>query len=217
MANTPDRPQMSDEERAELRAMIAAGRDLSPEMDESLVDSYAERRAAEKRAKAKVQGNGNGNGDGNGNSNAVVPQQQSGGVMAGTNPAVAIAGMAMVAAIFVTIMIVSGGAYWWVIFPLIGIFGGWWGNHDRRRLDGRRALRYQMRADYYRTRMGYPPEQDARRLPESTQSDSGPLPPPTSAQPQTPPPTRSVPPASTPPSTPSAGASGDQPPSNPAG
>ena len=213
MANTPDKPQMSDEERAELRAMIAAGRDLSPEMDESLVDSYAERRAAEKRAKAKVQGNGNDNGNGN----AVVPQQQSGGVMAGTNPAVAIAGMAMVAAIFVTIMIVSGGAYWWMIFPLIGICGGWWGNHDRRRLDGRRAQRYQMRADYYRTRMGYPPEQDARRLPESTQSDSGPLPPPISAPTQTPPPARSVPPASTPPSTPSAGASGDQPPSNPAG
>jgi hypothetical protein len=199
MANTPEKSQMSDDERAELRAMIAAGRDLSPEMDESLVDSYAERRAAEKHAKAKVQDNGN----------AVVPQQQSGGVVAGTNPAVAIAGMAMVAAIFVTIMIVSGGAYWWMIFPLIGIGGGWWGNHDRRRLDGRRAQRYQMRADYYRTRMGYPPEQDARRLPEATTSDSGPLPPPISAPTQTTPPARSVPPAS--------GASGDQPPINPAG
>ncbi|HEX5547016.1 MAG TPA: hypothetical protein VFX24_06360 [Ktedonobacterales bacterium] len=199
MANTPEKSQMSDDERAELRAMIAAGRDLSPEMDESLVDSYAERRAAEKHAKAKVQDNGN----------AVVPQQQSGGVVAGTNPAVAIAGMAMVAAIFVTIMIVSGGAYWWMIFPLIGIGGGWWGNHDRRRLDGRRAQRYQMRADYYRTRMGYPPEQDARHLPEATASDSGPLPPPTSTPTQTTPPARSVPPAS--------GASGDQPPINPAG
>ncbi|HEU4782132.1 MAG TPA: hypothetical protein VFS83_02200 [Ktedonobacterales bacterium] len=204
MANTPDKPQMTDEERAELRAMIAAGRDLSPEMDESLVDSYAERRAAEKRAKAEVQGN----------SNAVVPQQQSGAVVAGTNPAVAIAGMAMVAAIFVTIMVVSGGAYWWMIFPLIGICGGWWGNHDRRRLDERRAQRYQMRADYFRTRMGYPPEQDARRLPETSTSDSGPLPPPTSAPTRTIPPARNVPPASTPPAS---GASGDQPPSNPAG
>lgn len=206
MANTPDKPQMTDEERAELRAMIAAGRDLSPEMDESLVDSYAERRAAEKRAKEKAQGNGNGN--------AVVPQQQSGAVVAGTNPAVAIAGMAMVAAIFVTIMVVSGGAYWWMIFPLIGICGGWWGNHDRRRLDERRAQRYQMRADYFRTRMGYPPEQDARRLPETSTSDSGPLPPPTSAPTRTIPPARNVPPASTPPAS---GASGDQPPSNPAG
>ncbi|HKT36992.1 MAG TPA: hypothetical protein VJR48_01395 [Ktedonobacterales bacterium] len=205
MANTPDKSQMSDDERAELRAMIAAGRDLSPEMDESLVDSYAERRAAEQQAKANVQGN------------AVVPQQQSGGTIAGTNPAVAIAGMAMVAAIFVTIMVVSGGAYWWMIFPLIGICGGWWGNHDRRRLDERRAQRYQMRADYYRTRMGYPPEHDARRLPESTQSDSGPLPPPTSAPAQTPPPARSVPPASAPPSRPSTSASGEQPPTNPAG
>jgi len=208
MANTPDKSELSDDERAELRAMIAAGRDLSPEMDESLVDSYAERRAAEQQAKAKVQGN------------AVVPQQQSGGTMAGTNPAVAIAGMVMVAAIFVTIMVVSGGAYWWMIFPLIGICGGWWGNHDRRRLDERRAQRYQMRADYYRTRMGYPPEQDARRLPESTEAttrDSGPLPPPTSAPTQAPPPARSIPPASAPPSRPSTSASGEQPPINPAG
>ncbi len=207
MANTPDKPQMSDEERAELRAMIAAGRDLSPEMDESLVDSYAERRAAEKRAKAKVQGS----------SNAVVPQQQSGGVMAGTHPAVAITGILATVAIFVAIMVFTGGHGWWLIFPLFGIFGGWWGNHDRRRLDERRAQRYQMRADYYRTRMGYPPEQDARRLPEATTSDSGPLPPPTSAPTQTTPPARSVPPASTPPSAPSTGASGEQPPSNPAG
>jgi len=208
MANTPDKSELSDDERAELRAMIAAGRDLSPEMDESLVDSYAERRAAEQQAKAKVQGN------------AVVPQQQSGGTMAGTNPAVAIAGMVMVAAIFVTIMVVSGGAYWWMIFPLIGICGGWWGNHDRRRLDERRAQRYQMRADYYRTRMGYPPEQDARRLPDPTEAttrDSGPLPPPASAPTQAPPPARSIPPASAPPSRPSTSASGEQPPINPAG
>jgi len=207
MANTPEKSQMSDDERAELRAMIAAGRDLSPEMDESLVDSYAERRASEQRAKAKVQGNGN----------AVVPQQQSGGVMAGTHPAVAITGILATVAIFVAIMVFTSGHGWWLIFPLFGIFGGWWGNHDRNRLDGRRAQRYQMRADYYRTRMGYPPEQDARRLPKSTQSDSGPLPPPTGAPTQTPPPARSVPPASTPPSTPSTSASGEQPPANPAG
>ncbi len=94
MANTPEKPQMTDDERAELRAMIAAGRDLSPDMDESLVDSYAERRAAEKKAQAKVQGN------------AVVAQQQPGSPFAGVHPAVAITGiMAMVAAIFIAIML----------------------------------------------------------------------------------------------------------------
>ncbi len=208
MANTPEKPQMSDDERAELRAMIAAGRDLSPEMDESLVDSYAERRASEQRAKAEVQGNGN----------AVVPQQQSGGVVAGTHPAVAITGILATVAIFVAIMVFTSGQGWWLIFPLFGIFGGWWGNNDRHRArNERRAQRYQVRADYYRGRMGYPPEQDGRRLPESTEastSDSGPLPPPASAPTQTPPPARSVPPASTPPST---SASGEQPPTNPAG
>ncbi|HEY7341103.1 MAG TPA: hypothetical protein VH591_09500 [Ktedonobacterales bacterium] len=202
MANTPDKSQMSDDERADLRAMIAAGRDLSPEMDESLVESYAERRASEQRAKAKVQGTGN----------AVAPQQQSGGAVAGTHPAVAITGIIATVAIFVAIMVFTGGHGWWLVFPLFGIFGGWWGNNDRNRArNERRAQRYQMRANYYRTRMGYPPEQDARRLPESseaTTSDSGPLPPPTSAPTQAPPSARSIPPAST---------SGEQPPTNPAG
>ena len=55
MANTPEKPQMTDDERAELRAMIAAGRDLSPDMDESLVDSYAERRAAENRRRRRCR------------------------------------------------------------------------------------------------------------------------------------------------------------------
>ena len=200
MANTPEKPQMTDDERAELRAMIAAGRDLSPDMDESLVDSYAERRAAEKKAQAKVQGN------------AVVAQQQPGSPFAGVHPAVAIAGMAMVAAIFIAIMLYSGGAFWWMIFPLLGICGGWWGNHDRHRLRSeRRADRYQMRADYYRARMGYPPQNDARRLPESTENDSGPLPPPTSAPTQAPPVARSIPPASAQPP------ASERPPINPAG
>lgn len=213
MANTPDKSPMSDEERAELKAMIAAGRDLSPEMDESLVNSFAERRTAEQRAKAKVQGN------------AVVPQQQSGGPGALTtvHPAVAIAGMAMVAAIYIAILMFSHGWAWWAIFPLMGIFGGWWGNNDRHRLHNeRRAQRYQMRADYYRARMGYPPREDSRRLPDSSQSsesDSGPLPPPIGTPTQTPPATRSAPPVSPPPSagTTGTGASGEHPPINPAG
>jgi hypothetical protein len=202
MANTPNKSQMSDDERAQLRAMIAAGRDLSPEMDESLVDSYAEQRAAEQRARAKVQGD------------AVVPQQPSAGTVAGTHPAVAITGIVATAAIFIAIMVFTHGWLWWMIFPLMGIFGGWWGNNDRNRIrNERRAQRYQMRADYYRQRMGYPPEQDARRLPESTASDSGPLPPPTSTQAPTTAPT--PPPApSAPPST---GVTGEQPPINPAG
>ena len=199
MANTPEKPQMTDDERAELRAMIAAGRDLSPDMDESLVDSYAERRAAEKKAQAKVQGN------------AVVAQQQPGSPFAGVHPAVAITGIVAMAAVFIAIMVFTGGHGWWLIFPLLGICGGWWGNHDRHRMDTRRAARYQMRADYYRQRMGYPPQDDARRLPESTASDSGPLPPPTSAPTQTPPVARSIPPASAQPPV------SERPPINPAG
>lgn len=200
MANTPENPQMTDDERAELRAMIAAGRDLSPDMDESLVDSYAERRAAEKKAQAKVQGN------------AVVAQQQPGSPFAGVNPAVAITGIVAMAAVFIAIMVFTGGHGWWLIFPLFAICGGWWGNNDRHRIrSARRADRYQMRADYYRARMGYPPRDDARHLPESTASDSGPLPPPTSAPTQTSPVTRSIPPASAQPPV------SERPPINPAG
>jgi hypothetical protein len=199
MANTPDKPQMSDDERADLMAMIAAGRELSPEMDTSLIDSYAERRAAEKQARDKVQGN------------AVVAQQPSPVVASnGQHPAVAITGIVATVAIFIAIMVFTQGHGWWLLFPLFGIFGGWWGRNDRYRVrDARRAERYQMRADYYRARMGYPRDEEAQRLPESAGSDSGPLPPPIGVPAQTPPSPRTSTPAS---STPA-----DQPPINPAG
>lgn len=193
MANTPGKAPLSDDERADLKAMIAAGRDLPPDLDESLVDSYAERRAAEQRAKEKVQGN-------------AVVAQPSGSAVAGTHPAVAITGILATAAIFVAIMMFTKGEGWWMAFPLFGIFGGWWGNHDRHRLrNERRAERYQMRADYYRARMGYPPRDDSRRLPESTSDDSGPLPPPIGVPTQTPPANATLP------------AQGEQSPINPAG
>jgi hypothetical protein len=200
MANTPEKPQMSDDERADLKAMIAAGRELSPEMDESLVESYAQRRSSEAKAKAKVQGK------------EVVAQPQSTHPLAGINPAVAITGIVAMAAVFIVIMVASNGAAWWLIFPLFGIFGGWMGNNDRRRVrNERRAQRYQMRADYYRRRMGYPDDDDAR-LPESAERDESRLPSPASSpapQPsQTPPAPRSAPPAS---------ATDMQPPINPAG
>lgn len=205
MANTPEKPQLSEEERADLKAMIAAGRELSPEMDESLVESYVERRAAEQRAKAKVQGQGN----------AVVAQQQPGHPLAGVHPAVAVTGMVTMAAVFIAIMVLSHGWAWWMIFPLFGIFGGWMGGNERHRIrNERRAQRYQMRADYYRARMGYPPRDDSRRLPESESEDSAPLPPPIGVPTQTPPAPRNVSPTSTPPST---SAADEQPPVNPAG
>lgn len=194
MANTSDDSKMSDDERADLKAMIAAGRELSPEMDESLVESYEQRRASEAQAKAKVQGR------------EVVAQPQSSHPLAGISPAVAITGIVAMAAVFIVIMVASNGAAWWLIFPLFGIFGGWMGNNDRRRVrNERRAQRYQMRADYYRRRMGYSNEDDAR-LPESDERDEEQLPPPT---PRTPPPApRSAPPASV---------TDTQPPINPAG
>ncbi len=200
MANTSDNPKMSDDERADLKAMIAAGRELSPEMDESLVESYAQRRTSEQQAKAKVQGK------------EVVAQPQSNNPLAGINPAVAITGIVAMAAVFIVIMVVSQGAAWWLIFPLFGIFGGWMGNNDRHRARiERRAQRYQMRADYYRRRMGYADEDDAR-LPEPAGRDEAQLPPPPA--PRTPPAPRSAPPAS---SAPSTSVTETQPPINPAG
>ena len=198
MANTSGKSPMSDDERADLKAMIAAGRELSPEMDESLVESYAQRRTAEQQAKAKVQGN------------EVVAQQQGNNPLANINPAVAITGIVAMAAVFIVIMVASGGHAWWLIFPIFGIFGGWMGRNDRR-LNARRAQRYQMRADYYRQRMGYSDEDDAR-LPRSAERDEEQLPPP--ATPRTPRAPRSAPPAS---SAPSTGVTDTQPPINPAG
>ena len=204
MANTSGKSQMSDDERADLKAMIAAGRELSPEMDESLVESYAERRASEAQARAKVQGK------------EIVPQQQSNHPLAGINPAVAITGIVAMAAVFIVIMVVSQGSAWWLIFPLFGIFGGWMGNNDRHRArNERRAQRYQMRADYYRQRVGGSDQEDAR-ISESAGSDEAPpLPAPTQTptQTRTPPAPRTIPPAA---SAPSTGMTDSQPPINPA-
>lgn len=208
MANTPEKRQLSEEERADLKAMIAAGRELSPEMDESLVESYVERRAAEQRARAKVQGQ-------QGQGNAVVAQPQPGHPLAGVHPAVAVTGIVTMAAVFIAIMVLSKGMAWWLIFPLFGIFGGWMGGNERHRIrNERRAQRYQMRADYYRARMGYPPRDDSRRLPEAESEDSAPLPPPIGVPTQTPPAPRNSPPAGAPPAR---SASDEQPPINPAG
>ena len=205
MANTSSNSKMSDDERSDLKAMIAAGRELSPEMDESLVESYEQRRASEAQAKAKVQGR------------EVVAQPQSTHPLAGINPAVAITGIVAMAAVFIVIMVASGGHAWWLIFPLFGIFGGWMGNHDRHRArNERRAQRYQARADYYRRRMGYPDEDDAR-LPESAEREEAQLPSPTTSA-RAPQPPRSAPPASAPTSSaPASGIADTQPPSNPAG
>lgn len=212
MANTSGasgKTPMSDDERADLKAMIAAGRELDPDMDESLVESYAQRRASEQQARAKVQGQGK---------EIVAQQPQQGGPLAGVNPAVAITGIVAMAAVFIVIMVVSHGWAWWMIFPLFGIFGGWMGNNDRHRIrNERRAQRYQMRADYYRQRMGYSSDQDDARLPESAEREEAQLPSPTTSAPAPQPP-RSVPPASAPTSSaPAPGVADTQPPSNPAG
>jgi hypothetical protein len=193
---------MSDDERTDLKAMIAAGRDLSPDMDESLVESYAQRRASETEARAKVQGK------------EVVPQQQSSHPLAGINPAVAITGIVAMAAVFIVIMVVSQGSAWWLIFPLFGIFGGWMGNNDRHRArNERRAQRYQMRADYYRQRVGGSDQDDARLPDAAGRDEARPLPPPTTQTQATPAP-RAAPPTS---SAPSSGMADMQPPTNPAG
>ena len=210
MANTAGasgKTPMSDDERADLKAMIAAGRELDPDMDESLVESYAQRRASEQQARAKVQGQ----------SKEVVPQQQQqGGPLAGVNPAVAITGIVAMAAVFIVIMVASGGHAWWLIFPLFGIFGGWMGNDSKRARNERRAQRYQMRADYYRRRIGYSDQDDAR-LPESAEREEAQLPSPTTSA-RAPQPPRSAPPASAPTSSaPASGVADTQPPSNPAG
>ncbi len=212
MANTSGasgKTPMSDDERADLKAMIAAGRELDPDMDESLVESYAQRRASEQQARAKVQGQGK---------EIVAQQPQQGGPLAGVNPAVAITGIVAMAAVFIVIMVVSHGWAWWMIFPLFGIFGGWMGNNDRHRIrNERRAQRYQMRADYYRQRMGYSSDQDDARLPESAEREEAQLASPSPSAPAPQPP-RSVPPASAPTSSaPASGVADTQPPSNPAG
>lgn len=105
--------------RTEIQAAIAAGRELSPDMDAHLADSALERYRTEQQARAK----------------ALTKQQpaappapvQRGPSTSIERTVMAVAGLGALVAI-----LVLAPHLWWVIFFLPGLLGGWWGwRHDR--------------------------------------------------------------------------------------
>jgi hypothetical protein len=161
MADRTPVPRDPEDERADLMATLAAARELGPEMDTSIVDSYLERRKSEARAgvvpsaSATSQSNQPGQG--------IMPHQTP-----GTPSGVAQAGMLLFPliglAIFAVILFASGGhAFWlfWIPLALGGWWRGMWYPHSRRY--AYRAERQAMRDDYrqarhdarYRYRSGY--------------------------------------------------------------
>jgi hypothetical protein len=162
-ANTTNStPNPSDEDqRADLHAMLAASRELGPEMDRSLVDSYLERQRGATGAPR-----------------AVAPSQGQPGQPQPFSQPANLAAMGLLTVAYVVALIVSTGGLWWVIFPLMGVFGGWlgvWGHderHEERHAahDEYRLRRREMRYEYRARRHGYALPADDRR--EDRQSET---------------------------------------------
>jgi hypothetical protein len=196
MAGTPsDNPE---EAHKDLMALIKAGREMTPDMDQALAESYMEKH------KPASQGSQHSTAQ-----QAVVPQgdAQFPQVFGYVAPAI---GIVFVAAIYIAALTFGGPWLWWLIFPLMGMaFGGWrrygHGYDERYRLrDERRLARDQWRHERNMARMGYPPE---RSEPEQLPEPAGKWTPPT------PPAQQSTPPAKS--SAPTTG--NETPPANPAG
>lgn len=126
-----DMPNANEEDaRTDLHAMIAASRELGPDMDKALVDSYM---ARQKPAPAPKQ--------------SITPRSD-GGQPQIFGQATRLVGIMAVAAVVITMLVVSRGELWWFIFPLMWMGGawGWWGRGHGH--DGR----HQMREEYRQRR-----------------------------------------------------------------
>ncbi len=126
MANKAANPD-PDDLRKDLLAALAAGRELGPEMDASIVDAHLRRHYGD-AAKPKPAA-----------TPAVVEQRPF-------QPAAYLPGLMMVLgmAAYITILIVTHGAFWWLFWPFMAWGWGWWGWGGRRRY-GARDARWQYR------------------------------------------------------------------------
>ena len=199
-------PQDPEEKQTDLLATLAAARELGPDMDKALAESYLQRQRAEAAPKQPVV--------------AQPPQapQQAGAAFRPiffTMPAGLI--------LFIVLLVVSHGALWWLFFPIMGCTGWWWRGgsraewHDQRRAQ-REQWRQARRGPGYGYRYGYRYDYrygDDHTNPrdEQAQLDTPAAPAAPSAPPL--PPVAPAPPASSPSASPSP--AGQQPPVNPAG
>lgn len=125
---TNNMPQQDpDDQRAELLATLAASRELGPEMDKALVESYMEKTRALQTTQPK-------------SSQSLVERS---GLDAHEVMAFVSGAFGLIA--YIVLLIVSGGHLWWT-FWLLGAFGWWgWGGHRGNRHEERlrrRAARH---------------------------------------------------------------------------
>ncbi len=135
--NTPQQPD-PQEVHDDLMATLAASRELGPEMDKSLAESYIQRHP---ELAAKKQ--------------TVTPEQPRTPLDLNRSVAGLLPMLGIVA--FIIILIATKGSGWW-LFWLPWALGGWWwwggGRYHNRHMarDEMRRARYESRAAYYRDR-----------------------------------------------------------------
>jgi hypothetical protein len=117
---TPNVPE--EDLRTDLEALLKAGRELGPDMDRALVDSYLARQ------RTAIQ-----------QTRRAAPRQDRPATVRqpwmGPHP-LQVLMLAMVLAAVVSIAVISHGWVLWFIFPLFWMFGGWrrWGGGYRYRM-----------------------------------------------------------------------------------
>jgi hypothetical protein len=153
MSNKPVQPN-PEETHADLLATLAAGRELGPEMDKALAESYIQRHP---ELAGKQQ--------------AVVAQPEQQRQL--SPDVVGLAGMGIGVVAYLAVLAASGGHLWWMFWPIMAWSGwrwGWWGHHGGR--DQLRQARYEARAERYRARAarwGYYSGQENPQAPEPQQ------------------------------------------------
>lgn len=168
-------PQQDPEDaRTDLLAAMAASRELGPEMDKAIVDSYMEKhKLAIQPATTQPP--------------APAQRMQSGELIS-----FLCMGIGLVA--FITLVIVSHGFLWWMFWPLMGWAGwrwsrgSWGGNHENQGInqgtyqsarDQYRQARWEYRMQRRATRYGLPYPQNGYQ-----QQPQQPALPPQNVQPQ---------------------------------
>ena len=141
--------QSAHDAHEDLLAALAASRELGPEMDQALADRYLEKHG--KTGAVASRGAG---------------AQQQGVVARRSNFELSALGPVLGVAVYIAILIVSHGEYWWTFFLIPMISGLWWGG-EHRRWDGpsseARQARMQQRDDWRQARHDARDEYRARR------------------------------------------------------
>jgi hypothetical protein len=192
-------PQPDPEDlHKDLMATMAASRELGPEMDKALVDSYMERHPELK---------------GQPNQQALMAPQST-----NKPDIVGLTGMGVGMIGYVTLLIVTKGELWWMFWPMMGWAGWRWGSGGRHgeHHEARQQLRdarYQARVERRMNRYGVPYVRVSQPE-EPTPEQPAAIPPtaPVAAPPLPPTPTATAPTGEAPVHTPSS-----FPPINPAG